>query len=132
MPPDQFAIGRGSECEFPDFAALVEAWASLLGGVADRFAIVVRPHPRVAVEALEPFRGKGIAIVSDDTAGLVPLCDLYLASISATIRWAIACGRPVVNYDVYGYRYLDYADVPGVLTDRATGLRPRDNRRSRL
>ena len=59
LPPDQFAIGRGSECEFPDFAALVEAWAALLGGVADRFAIVVRPHPRVAVEALQSFSRQG-------------------------------------------------------------------------
>ncbi len=34
---------------------------------------------------------------------LVPLCSLYVASVSATIRWAIACGKPVVNYDVYRF-----------------------------
>ena len=40
---------------------------------------------------------------------LVPCCDLYVASVSATIRWAIACGVPVLNYDVFKYRYDDYA-----------------------
>lgn len=46
---------------------------------------------------------------------MVPACDIYVASISSTIRWAIACGKPVVNYDVYRYRYTDFLRVPGVL-----------------
>ena len=55
-------------------------------------------------------------ISTHDTASLIPLCDLYLASVSATIRWAIACAQPVINYDVYQMRYKDYADVEGVIT----------------
>ena len=51
-----------------------------------------------------------------NTAELVPLCDVFVASISSTIRWAIACGKPVVNYDVYRYRYTDFIGVEGVLT----------------
>ena len=46
---------------------------------------------------------------------MVPACDIYVASISSTIRWAIACGKPVLNYDVYRYRYTDFLNVPGVL-----------------
>jgi hypothetical protein len=56
-----------------------------------------------------------IRIGSWKTAEMVPVCDIYVASISSTIRWAIACGRPVVNYDVYRYRYTDFLRVPGVL-----------------
>src|SRR5262249_7261332 len=37
--------------------------------------------------------------------------DLYVASVSATIRWAIACGKPVINYDAYR---LDFQDYPGI------------------
>jgi hypothetical protein len=48
----------------------------------------------------------------------VPLCDLYVASVSSTIRWAIACGKPVINYDVYQYGYADYVGVAGVLLVR--------------
>ena len=45
----------------------------------------------------------------------MPLGDLFVASISATIRWAIACGVPVINYDTYRYRYDDYKGVSGVV-----------------
>ena len=38
-----------------------------------------------------------------------------VASISATIRWAIACGIPVINYDTYRYRYADYESAAGVV-----------------
>ena len=84
-----------------------------VAAVADRFAVVVRPHPRLSEPMLAPLRQANLAICWDDTATLVPLCDLYVASISATIRWAIACGKPVVNYDVFQYRFDDYDGVPG-------------------
>ncbi len=48
-------------------------------------------------------------------ADLIPLCDVYVACISATIRWAIACGIPVVNHDLYRYGYRDFEEVSGVL-----------------
>ena len=56
------------------------------------------------------------------TPELVPLCDFFVASISSTIRWAIACGKPVLNYDVYRYRYVDdFGKVGGVLTVEEQG-----------
>src|SRR5262249_53148032 len=102
LPPDQLTTYVGN-CEFKTYAELIDGWTSALQVVADRFAIVVRPHPRTAQAALIPLRQAGFALSQDDTAELIPLCDLYVAALSATIRWAIACGRPVVNYDVYGY-----------------------------
>jgi hypothetical protein len=123
LPPDQLTTYVAA-CEFTTYAELINGWMSALQSVADRFAILVRPHPRTPEMALAPLRRAGIAISQDDTAELIPLCDLYVAALSATIRWAITCGRPVVNYDVYGYRYTDYADVPGVLTvERAADFR---------
>ena len=56
-----------------------------------------------------------VRIGSWKTAEMVPASDIYVASISSTIRWAITCGKPVVNYDVYRYRYTDFLAVPGVL-----------------
>jgi hypothetical protein len=115
LPPDQLSNG-GAVGEFKDYATLIEAWTASLSKVADRFAIVVRPHPRHARPTLEPLQCAKLAICWDDTATLIPLCDLYVAAASATIRWAIACGRPVINYDVFQYRYDDYKGVPGVVS----------------
>jgi glycosyltransferase involved in cell wall biosynthesis len=53
--------------------------------------------------------------VTEPTEQLVPLADVYVASISATIRWALALGIPVINYDCYRYRYDDYQDAAGML-----------------
>jgi hypothetical protein len=115
MPPDQLTRA-GAVSEFGSYQELIAAWACALAAVADRFAVVVRPHPRLDDAMLGVLRKAGLAICWDDTASLIPLCDLYVAAISATIRWAIACGRPVVDYDVYQYRFNDYEGVPGNVT----------------
>ena len=47
---------------------------------------------------------------------LLPVADVYVACISATICWALALGIPVVNYDCYRYRYDDYAGTRRVWT----------------
>lgn len=44
----------------------------------------------------------------------MPLADVFVASISATIRWALALGIPVINYDCYRYRYDDYRGAQGM------------------
>jgi hypothetical protein len=102
--------------EFDSFDALVRGWTAALSAVAGRFAVLVRPHPRLTCRALLPLREAGIAIADEETSELIPLCDLYVAALSATIRWAIACARPVISFDVYQYRYSDYRAVPGVVT----------------
>lgn len=81
----------------------------------DGWNVVVRLHP-----ALDPgeyaFLERGGARLADmDTAALIPLADLYVATISATIRWAIACGVPVINYDIGRTDYPDFDGVEGVV-----------------
>lgn len=113
-PPDGHHRG-GHRCEFATFDDLIGYWAERLAQVKD-FAVLVCPHPTAIDRHFTPFRERGIAVAAGwDTARLVPLCDLYVASVSATIRWAIACGHPVLNYDVYRYGYTDFSGVPGVI-----------------
>jgi hypothetical protein len=117
LPPDQFGI-TGAQADVPDYATLVRVWVQALAALP-RCHIVVRLHPRMTYDAYKYIEAWGVKISQRDTAALVPLCDLYVASMSATIRWAIACGRPVLNYDVYQLRLTDFDDAPGVL--RVTG-----------
>lgn len=103
LPPDQNTYDRQG-CEFENFDDLIGFWGDCLAGL-EGWNVVVRPHPKTSPERVESLRRKGLAVSYDDTACMVPLCDLYVAAVSATIRWAIACGKPVVNYDVYQYGY---------------------------
>ncbi len=114
VPPDQ--LPSRPDCGFANYSQLVRAWLEPLTR-QQHFNVVVRLHPRTArkkVEFIE--REMGLRISELDTATLVALCDFYVASVSATIRWASACGKPVVNYDVYQYQYDDYDNAPGIVT----------------
>ena len=102
-------------CDFSRFRTLLEFMLRQLVR-QDRFQVVIRPHPRVTDAEVGWIRAEGVRVSWRDTAELIPLCAFYVASISASIRWAIACGRPVLNYDVYRYGFTDYAGAGGVVT----------------
>jgi hypothetical protein len=113
LPPDQMG-SRAEVCEYASYADLVAAWTAALAESGD-WNVLVTAHPRVrAGEAGVPAHPR-LKLVARDIAELVPLADVFVASASATIRWAIACGIPVVNYDVYRYGYKDYVGCRGVL-----------------
>lgn len=110
-PPNQFP----RKCEFANYTELVNYWMESLKNMKE-WNVVIRPHPRASPSDIALMEKYNLKITQLDTASLVPLCDLYVASVSATIRWAIACGIPVINYDVYQYHYRDYVNVEGVIT----------------
>jgi hypothetical protein len=111
LPPSQFP----RDCGFADYESLLAFWMSSLNSISG-WNIVIRPHPRLTEDQIDMLVKFGFKISRWDTALLVPLCDLYVASVSATIRWAIACGKPAINYDVYQMKYKDYQDAGGVIT----------------
>ncbi len=78
------------------------------------YEIIFRPHPNY-LELSDLFAKKNILVTQIDTARLVALSDIYLAFASATIRWAISCGIPTINYDMFYYDFSDYKNVQGVL-----------------
>jgi hypothetical protein len=102
-------------CEFSTMEEVARAVGESLAPLSAQFNLLVRPHPNYAKfgDLLRPF---GFSVSAAATAELVPVADLFTAFASATIRWAIACGVPTVNYDVFHYGYSDFAAVPGVVS----------------
>lgn len=99
--------------EFRDMDAFCRRLGKALSALADDYELVVRPHPNYARMG-DILAEAGIRTTRIDTARLVALGDLYVAFASATIRWAIACGIPSINYDVFHYDYDDFRGVGGV------------------
>ncbi|MBX9845834.1 MAG: hypothetical protein K2Z80_28930 [Xanthobacteraceae bacterium] len=114
FPPDQYAA-RSAAFEYPSFAALVEGWLGALAPLTSAVNVVLRPHPRLPLGALLAFERAGCRVVTTPTEHLVALADVYVACISATIRWALALGVPTINYDCYRYRYDDYSGATGLV-----------------
>ncbi len=112
LPPNPYPDQLGG---FASYEELLRFWVATLAEQSG-WNLVLRLHPRMPREQFTFLEEVGGRITDEDTAQLVPLCSLYVASVSATIRWAIACGKPVVNYDVYRFEYRDYEGVSGVFT----------------
>ncbi len=100
--------------EFKSYNKLLEFLAKNLGLIKN-YNIVCCLHPQSNFDNLMYLEQFGIKLTKEDTATLVPICDIYIASVSATIRWAIACGKPVINYDPFNFKYIDYKDAKGCL-----------------
>src|SRR5262245_18389631 len=114
LPPDfLYVTGGRPQCDFQQYDALVKFWIDTL---ADQhaFNVVVALHPSVKIQTMRHIESTNVRIASRRTADLIPLADLYVACVSSTIRWAIACGKPVINYDIYRYHYTDFLGVGGV------------------
>ncbi len=118
LPPDQIGYAPPG-LDFDTYEQIVAFWMETLSSLGAN--VIVRLHPRVRTETMRYIERWGVHISTHDTARLIPICDLYVACVSATIRWAIAAGKPVVNYDVYHYRYHDYDDARGVVTTTDQG-----------
>jgi hypothetical protein len=112
--PEQLA-GPVPACEFTTMAAIGEFVGRSLQPLAEHYHLVVRPHPNFPQfgAMLEPW---GLANTQMPTATLVPIADLFVAFASSTIRWAISCAVPTVNYDVFHYGYGDFETANGVLS----------------
>ena len=112
IPPDQFNTDRRG-CEFASHAEVVAFWLETLA--ATGWNVIVNLHPHLKPESIDFGSWPNVRYCARPTADVIPLCDVFVACISATIRWAIAAGKPVINHDLYLYRYDDYNDAPGVV-----------------
>jgi hypothetical protein len=117
IPPDcLYMMGGRPDCEFASYEALLDNWIGGLAKTTHFFNVVLCVHPSVNILTLSKYETSHIRLCDWNTVNLIPLCDVFVASVSSTIRWAIAAGVPVVNYDVYQYHYTDYLQEPGVQT----------------
>lgn len=112
IPPDQFNTDREG-CEFGSHAEIVAFWLESLA--ATGWNVIVNLHPHLKPENMNFGSWPNVKYCARPTADVIPLCDVFVACISATIRWAIAAGKPVINHDLYLYRYDDYTDAPGIV-----------------
>ncbi|NQT26938.1 hypothetical protein HQ585_16400 [candidate division KSB1 bacterium] len=121
LPPNQHVLNCSGTClnrpevDFKNYDEIVQFWVRTLAAIKGYHTIVVL-HPRLKYNDMKYLEKFGVKIVQKETAELISLCDIYVSSMSSTIRWAITCGKPVINYDVFKYRYKEYLNAPGVLT----------------
>lgn len=112
VPPDMFQ-SRRNFVEFSNFDELVKYFITAVCE-KDVFNVLVSFHPSIEIEKFKFIEEYGCLIYKQSILDIIPLCDLFISSVSSTIQWAIALAKPVINYDLYKYRYDDYMGVPAV------------------
>lgn len=113
--PPSFDDEHGKHTEFTDYKTMAIAilqFLSKLPGVN----LIISPHPAVSCEMIAFLKEHGFTVSESHVLELIPMCDIYFSCFSSSIRYAIACRKVVVNYNMYKLNLDDYCDVPGVFT----------------
>jgi hypothetical protein len=109
--PD-YVEASGDRCEFTTYRDLLDFWIDTVLETPN-VDVVFQAHPAVLPDARKHIASR-VSLSGANLTTLLPACDVYITSVSSTIRWAIASRKPVVNYDVYRFNYPDYVNAPGV------------------
>lgn len=88
---------------------------SVLRGLRDvpSATVTLSLHPSCSAGTAELLRSEGFDITSEYLIDLFPHHDVFVTYFSSTIRWALACGKPVLNYNAYSSLGLQSQIVSG-------------------
>ena len=108
-PTNQILPWRANST-FANFRELANAWSNVFLEIKREYDvnIWIFAHPKAKNSDLHAARNAGLAIADEEVAIGVALCDLFIGSSTSVAGWALAAGKPVLNYDVNGYEYADF------------------------
>ena len=109
---------HGERGEFSEFSTYPEMTRTVLRQLVDlpKTRVTVSIHPAVGASDRAAVAETGVNVSDEYVLRLIPQHDIYVSYFSSTIRWAVACGKPVLNYDAYKLNLDVYAEAPGVMT----------------
>jgi hypothetical protein len=113
--PPSYHGERGELSEFTTYLEMTRTVLRRLAGLPDT-RVTVSIHPAVGASDRAVVAETGVDVSSEYVLRLIPQHDIYVSYFSSTIRWAVACGKPVLNYDAYKLNLDVYTDAPGVMT----------------
>jgi hypothetical protein len=106
---------RAGHCEFRTYREMSATVLGWLNALAD-CEVTVSLHPAAPLADRQALADEGVRLTPDYVVSQIPQHDLFVTYFSSTIRWAVAAGKPVVNFDAYRLGLDVYAGAPGVFT----------------
>ena len=113
--PPSYHDQRGDKSEFATYLEMTQAVLGMLSDLPNS-RLTVSLHPAVPASERQAIAALGVDLSDEYVVPLIPRHDIFVNYFSSTVRWAIAAGKPVVNYDAYKLDLDVYAAAPGVVT----------------
>jgi hypothetical protein len=98
--------------EFETYEVMTQAVFSSLGQLPN-IDLTISVHPACDKQTMDFIKKLGFSISSRYIINLIPLHDVFFTYCSSTIRWALASGKLVFNYDAYKLGIKTYDGAPG-------------------
>lgn len=115
LPANLYPDRKGWECA--TYQELIDRWLQSLRKVKN-LSLLVALHPSAGRELEAQVKNWQIPHIRGALQDVLPHASVYVACMSSTISWALACGVPVVNCDAYGLEYSIFQKAHGILTLR--------------
>lgn len=83
--------------------------------------VLLSLHPKSDFDQYDFLPGEyGCALAREPLREILPAADVFVASYSSTVMWALLCEIPTIVVDFYGFNYTGYDGLAGVetVTDR--------------
>ena len=103
--------------EFETYESMTRATVAFLQSLTS-VDLTVSLHPACDDYVSEVMRELAVEVTDEYVIDLIPLNDIFVTCFSSTIRWAIAAGKVVVNYDAYGLELPIYSGLSGVTSHK--------------
>jgi glycosyltransferase involved in cell wall biosynthesis len=95
----------------------------LIGALAQTGAnVLLSLHPKSQPEQYRFLEGEyGVKILQESLGDVLPTADVFTATFSSTVRWAVLLGIPTLVFDFYNFNYDIFDHLAGVVkvTDKA-------------
>lgn len=112
--PEDFDFGGRQGCEYEKHEDVVKALIQPFAGGKHR--IIFTLHPRLHYDRVKTVETDTAKIATRSISELLPCADLFVTVPSAAIRLAVACGVPVLSYDLFQFKDNDYWEAGGIVT----------------
>lgn len=107
LPPDQTGNSL-SEFPYPDYWTMICAWVDACMTTENNSKPIFSIHPRMQGVLEERLMGiwPDIEIYDDDACNLIPYADFCVSELSGMMRYVLACGRPLLYFNIYKYGFF--------------------------
>lgn len=100
---------------YKNYDDIVHGWCKVLTSNSNA-KVFISLHPRANINDVKHITDQyDVEIINEPITNLMPYADVFVVFISSTIRFALTCKKPILNFEMFICHYSEYNDVKPVI-----------------